>query len=540
MRASGHRAAAASVLIAALSAAGLGAGGVSRADAKGLLDLQGATHGVTVSGSPYRYYAVSPGPRERLTVVLRNRRADGRLDRWWYLRGGWFVPAAAYDGAGGGLSADGGTLVLVRDTDAWPPARTRLAVLDTNRFLRHPQPPGARLPAHAVRRVSLPGSMRLLALSPHGTTAYLAQYRGGSPDRYRLRAVDLRSGRLRPAPLVNANDPGEPLHGVPISQAYGAGGQAYTLFDGTGGVPYVEAVDTASGTAARLDLPGLPQVQPNLFLLGLRLAAGGRTLEMLAHPWRQGEPTQRLISIDVSRLGEGPPTSVAAASGAADSGASLRVETAGHSLEGRRIVLRQVGDSALSKGRLLVFGCIHGDECGIAGRAGPYVNGCPDRRVNAYLVTNLNPDGTAAGSRLNSRGVDLNRNFPAGWRPSAPGGLEYSGPRPFSEPETRLAARLIRGLRPRVTIWFHEHRGPRPLVRAWGPSLAAGRRFANLAAIPFHAIPWPAGTAPNWQNHRFPNSASFVVEMPRGRPGAVGLARLNHAIDAIGRAAAED
>jgi len=85
-----------------------------------------------------------------------------------------------------------------------------------------------------------------------------------------------------------------------------------------------------------------------------------------------------------------------------------------------------------------------------------------------------------------------------------------------------------------VTIWFHQiHRGE-PFVRAWGQSAPAGRLFAHLAGVPFRLMGWPAGTGPNWQNHRFPGSASYVVELPRGAlaPGLGG--RLNDALDPIG------
>jgi murein peptide amidase A len=138
-----------------------------------------------------------------------------------------------------------------------------------------------------------------------------------------------------------------------------------------------------------------------------------------------------------------------------------------------------------------------------------------------FYVPNLNPDGYALGTRLNGRGVDLNRNFPSEWEPIGERwDLEYSGPRPFSEPETRLAARLIRRLRPDVTIWFHQE--AEPMVRAWGPSVSVARRFAGYlravryTRIPFERLPWLPGTAPNWQNHRFPGTASFVVELPPG------------------------
>jgi murein peptide amidase A len=151
-------------------------------------------------------------------------------------------------------------------------------------------------------------------------------------------------------------------------------------------------------------------------------------------------------------------------------------------------------------------------------------------------VDTLNPDGLAAGTRQDARGVDLNRNFPSQWRPSGHRGSgEYSGPRPFSEPETRLAARIINKLRPRVTIWFHQIRGGGAFVRAWGRSAPGGRLFAHLARIPFRLMRWPAGTGPNWQNHRFPGSAAYVVELPQGSlsPGLAG--RFNNALDRIGR-----
>jgi protein MpaA len=215
-----------------------------------------------------------------------------------------------------------------------------------------------------------------------------------------------------------------------------------------------------------------------------------------------------------------------------------RTGIAGHSLGGRPIRMRQFGDPSL-RGRVLAFGCIHGDECAARGIE-PLVNGCPDPRANVFVVPNLNPDGAAATTRLNGRSVDLNRNFPSGWKPSGTrGSAEYSGPRPFSEPETRLAARIVGKLRPRVTVWFHQIRNGGPFIRAWGQSAPAGRLFARLAHIPFRLMRWPAGTAPNWQNHRFPGHAAYVVELPQGSPSPSLGRRLDDALDRIGRREAQ-
>jgi hypothetical protein len=216
-----------------------------------------------------------------------------------------------------------------------------------------------------------------------------------------------------------------------------------------------------------------------------------------------------------------------------------RVGIVGHSVQGRQITVRQYGDPAWD-GELLVFGCIHGDECAANGIQ-PLTGGCPDPSADIFVVPNLNPDGAAAQSRLNGRGVDLNRNFSSGWTPiGVRGDLEYSGPKPFSEPETRLARRLVRELRPEATVWFHQYRGGRrTFVRAWGPSTDAGRHFARLAQVPFRRLRWPAGSAPNWQNHHSPGSA-FVVELPRGEAKPALRARLAKALVRMGRWVRED
>jgi protein MpaA len=171
----------------------------------------------------------------------------------------------------------------------------------------------------------------------------------------------------------------------------------------------------------------------------------------------------------------------------------------------------RAGDTS-SNTKALVVGCIHGNEC--AGTAVTWILARSAPPVDLWVVSNLNPDGFALGRRQNARGVDLNRNFPSEWQAAGrPWDPEYPGPRPLSEPEARAAATLIRKLRPSVTIWFHQ---PQGLVRAWGPSMPAARSYARLAGMKFRAIRWPRGTAPNWQNHRFPGASSFVVELPPG------------------------
>ena len=208
----------------------------------------------------------------------------------------------------------------------------------------------------------------------------------------------------------------------------------------------------------------------------------------------------------------------------------------GHSVQGRALAPVVLG-SAPPAHRVLVVGCIHGNEpAGLAiARALVRAGAVPGAEV--VVLPTLNPDSCLGGGgrRGNAHGVDLNRNFPSNWaRIGSPGSLQYSGPRPASEPETRYFMRLVRALQPAVTIVFHQHQD---VVRAWGRSRATARRFSALLGglLPYRAWRWPYGTAANWQNHAFPGTASFVVELPAGPVPAALVPRYVRAVRALAR-----
>ena len=198
----------------------------------------------------------------------------------------------------------------------------------------------------------------------------------------------------------------------------------------------------------------------------------------------------------------------------ATSDAPPRAEVVGHSVQGRPIRAYELGDPR-STHKVLVVGCIHGDECAGTAITRKLVRLPAPAAFDLWVVHTVNPDGRRLGVRQNARGVDLNRNFGSEWIPiGSRWDPEYSGPRPWSEPETRTVRRLVRRVRPQITIWLHQ---PQTLVRAWGHSVRAGRAYARFAGMVFRRIRWPNGTAPNWQNHRFPGTSSFVVELAPGR-----------------------
>lgn len=190
------------------------------------------------------------------------------------------------------------------------------------------------------------------------------------------------------------------------------------------------------------------------------------------------------------------------------------VSVFGRSVQKRPLRVWRIGNPR-SKRRILVVGCIHGDECAGTAVTSQLVNLTYPIAADLWVVQDSNPDGFARGTRQNADGVDLNRNFPSHWiRIGRRGTPQYSGPRPLSEPESRALRALILRVRPQISIWFHQ---PQDVVRAWGASVPVARRYARLAGLPFKRLGWPNGTASNWQNHRFPGTASFVVENPAGR-----------------------
>jgi hypothetical protein len=198
----------------------------------------------------------------RSTVVEVVRVLGGRVLRWATIPGSYGIPAVAYDGSMGGLSHDGKTLVL----SSYPTApgsgsHTRFAALKARNL---------RLESTAV----LKGSFSFDALSPDASTLYLIQYTSAQDfTRYRVRAYDLVEQQLVPGAIVDRREPGEQMHGGPVTRLTTPDGRwAYTLYARQSAAPFVHALDTIEQKAYCIDLPlGFTQQRQ----MGMRLRFHG-------------------------------------------------------------------------------------------------------------------------------------------------------------------------------------------------------------------------------------------------------------------------
>jgi hypothetical protein len=107
----------------------------------------------------------------------------------------------------------------------------------------------------SIRIVDLPGRMTYDALSPDGSRLYVIESLRRGDGLYRVRAVDLRSGRLLARPIADKSRVVEPMSGIPVARATTRDGAwVFTLYRGGHEGPFVHALDVVNGLAACLDL----------------------------------------------------------------------------------------------------------------------------------------------------------------------------------------------------------------------------------------------------------------------------------------------
>jgi hypothetical protein len=244
------------VLVLLASMAGASA---ARADGLPVLGIDVGSDGVSTSEGASRFVTLPAGPD---TVVARVAKDGGRVLRSRIVKGTLTIPAVAYDASAGGLAADARTLVVIEPRVSFPRAETTLVALDTKRLA-------------PIRVVKLRGDYSFDAISPHGRWMYLIQYTSPTdPTRYRVRAYDIRNGRMLAQPVLDPTAPRDKMRGAPLSRTTSADGRwAYTLYDGAGGTPFIHALDTSGRTARCIDLDTLAG-RNDLWQLRLRMVGG--------------------------------------------------------------------------------------------------------------------------------------------------------------------------------------------------------------------------------------------------------------------------
>ncbi len=188
----------------------------------------------------------------------------------------------------------------------------------------------------------------------------------------------------------------------------------------------------------------------------------------------------------------------------------------GDSIQGRGIVLHRICGARPTK-QVLVVGAIHGrEDDGIPIVRRLAADGVPDRDVCLLLVPTMNPDGDAAQTRQNARGVDLNRNFPGGLRTGRPWDTFYGGRSDLSERESRLLHDLIRRTRPTALIVYHQRMN---LVDFGGGNRALVDRYAAAVGMRSTVLTRHPGSMATWTHSVLPGTTVVTVELPASVSG---------------------
>jgi len=199
--------------------------------------------------------------------------------------------------------------------------------------------------------------------------------------------------------------------------------------------------------------------------------------------------------------------------GSAVSRVSAEPPPLGFSVQGRPILVSCYG---VGPTVVLIVGGIHGNEP--AGAVLPrqlcaHLDTHPAivRGRQVVVATAVNPDGLARGTRANAHGVDLNRNFATpNWRAS-----RRHGAKPFSEPETRFIAELIRRFRPTRVVQLHQ---PLRCVDWDGPGRALAAAMAEACGLPLKKLGGRPGSLGSYAGTKL-GIPTVTLEMPRSATG---------------------
>jgi len=181
----------------------------------------------------------------------------------------------------------------------------------------------------------------------------------------------------------------------------------------------------------------------------------------------------------------------------------------GRSVRGLPIRVQVLGDGADTT---LVMATIHGNEP--AGT--PLVQKLTDHlTANPQLLAGrqviimpvANPDGMAAGTRENVRGIDLNRNFETANRVNNSG----HGLRPLSEPESRAIQTAILQYSPDRIVTLHQ---PLNCIDYDGPAKDLALEMARQCPLPVKKLGARPGSLGSYTGEDL-KIPTITMELPR-------------------------
>ena len=213
-----------------------------------------------------------------------------------------------------------------------------------------------------------------------------------------------------------------------------------------------------------------------------------------------------VMAVPASASPAAPAPEPASASASAQQDAVTGKRKLGESVDGRPIMAYRLGEPG--QPRVVLISTMHGNEAHTRQVLRSLKDGRRIEGVDLWVVPTYNPDGLAAGTRKNSHGVDLNRNFPYNWT-DLDGNYE-SGPHPKSEPETRAMIAFLKDVKPKRILSFHQ---PLYGVDTDTKNRRFARRVAEVLDLPTKTFDCGGvchGTMTSWYNHRFKGAALTV------------------------------
>lgn len=202
----------------------------------------------------------------------------------------------------------------------------------------------------------------------------------------------------------------------------------------------------------------------------------------------------------------------------------------GRSVKNRPIMATRYGEEG---GKVVVVvGSIHGNEKPGIPIAKDIATQGAQAGYTLWVIETANPDGTAANTRHNARGVDLNRNFPTGWAKQPCPSKNCSGKRAASEPETKALADFLIAVQPRLVVFYHSTGNMVDLPKRGVATPAALLTYARVSGLPATTVSCGSGgctgTATSHLYANVPTATTFVVELPCDRACLTPTVRQRH------------